>query len=122
MALCESILTPCTRPPANFNWIPLHQLHDATPQTLLDANDLLLHYTQAPTAEEEGFALESQPRPSTRLGRPVWDDLLRDAEARSKGSTFVLACGPLGLTNQVTDAVLDIAREGGDIRVAVELT
>lgn len=107
---------------ANFDWIPLHQLHDATPQTLLDADDLHLHYTHAPTSEEESLALESQPRHSARLGRPVWDGLLRDAEARSRGTTFVLACGPLGLTNQITDAALDIARGGGDIRVAVELT
>lgn len=108
---------------ANFDWIPLRHLHDATPQTLLQADDLHLHYTHAPTADEANLALEAQPHAAgTRLGRPDWGVVLRDAEDQSRGTTFVLACGPLGLTNQVTDAVLGISRAGGDMRVAVELT
>lgn len=106
----------------NLDWIPLHQLHDSTPQSILSPNDLHLHYTHMPTRGEASLALESQQHPNTHLGRPIWDSILRAAVDDSRGTTFVLACGPSGLTNQVTDAVLDIAKCGSDIRVAVELT
>ena len=54
--------------------------------------------------------------------RVAWADGVRQRRSDRVELEPLLACGPLGLTNQITDAALDIARGGGDIRVAVELT